>query len=150
MLYIDLMGPKQMESAIGKRYAFVCVGDFSKYTWVGFIREKSNTFDVLICVKLKNENDHNIGKIRSDHGKEFENANFVEFYDIYGVLHEFLALITPEQNRFVERKNRTLQEMAHVMLNSKKLTKFFGHNYLMLHVILLNMCTWVQALVLLY
>lgn len=35
----------------------------------------------------------------------------------------FLPLKTPEQNGIVERKNRTLQEMARVMLNSKKLTK---------------------------
>ena len=38
-------------------------------------------------------------------------------------MHEFSAPKTPEQNGVVERKNRTLQEMARVMLNSKKLTK---------------------------
>lgn len=73
------MGPKQVESIIGKRFAFVCVDDFSRCTRVGFIREKYDTFDVLICVELKNENDHNIGKIRSGHRKEFKNANFAEF-----------------------------------------------------------------------
>jgi hypothetical protein len=44
---MDLMGPMQVESIGGKRYAFVVVDDFSRFTWVNFIREKSGTFDVF-------------------------------------------------------------------------------------------------------
>lgn len=76
---MDPMGPMQVESIAGKRYVFVCVDDFSRYTWMNFIREKSDTFEVFntLCIKLKNEKDCNIGKIvrtRSDDGKEFENC----------------------------------------------------------------------------
>lgn len=93
-----------------KRYAFICIDDFSRYTWVDFIREIFNAFDVFkkLFVKLKNEKDCNIGKIKSDRGKEFENANFSELYNKHGIAHEFLAPITPKQNGTVERKNRTL------------------------------------------
>ena len=41
LLYMDLMGPMQIESIGSKRYVFVCVDDFSRFTWVDFIREKS-------------------------------------------------------------------------------------------------------------
>ena len=56
--------------------------------------KKSKTFNVFkrLCKKLKNKKDINIGKIvriRSDHGKEFENTIFAEFYDKYGITHEF-------------------------------------------------------------
>jgi hypothetical protein len=47
LLHMDLMGPMQVESIGGKRYAFVVVDDFSKFSWVNFIREKSDTFDVF-------------------------------------------------------------------------------------------------------
>lgn len=47
-------------------------------------------------------------QIISDHEKEFENANFVELCDRYGITHEFSTPITPEQNKSVERKNRKL------------------------------------------
>ena len=73
----------------------------------------------------KNEKDINIGKIvriRSDHGKEFENTIFAKFYDKHDIAHEFSAPKTLQQNGVVERKNRTLQEMARVMINSKKLS----------------------------
>ncbi|KAG9453422.1 hypothetical protein H6P81_006326 [Aristolochia fimbriata] len=60
-------------------------------------------------------------RLRSDHGREFENKDFAEFCDKKGIHHEFSAPKTPQQNRVVERKNRTLQEMARVMLLSKGL-----------------------------
>jgi hypothetical protein len=40
LLHMDLMGPMQFESLGGKRYAFVVVDDFSRFTWINFIREK--------------------------------------------------------------------------------------------------------------
>ena len=47
LLHMDLMGPMQVESMGGKRYVFVCVDDFSRFSWVNFLREKSDTFNVF-------------------------------------------------------------------------------------------------------
>jgi hypothetical protein len=123
LLHMDLMGPMQVESLGGKRYAFVVVDDFSRYTWINFIREKSDTFEVFkeLCLKMQREKGFGIVKIRSDHGKEFENSKFSEFCSSEGISHEFSAPITPQQNGVVERKNRTLQESARVMLHAKDL-----------------------------
>ena len=124
---MDLMGPMQVESIAGKRYVFVCVDDFFRFTWIDFLKEKSETFDIFkkLCKRLKNEKGGNIEKIiriRSDHGKEFENGIFFDYCNKHGIAHEFSAPKTPQQNGVVERKNRTLQEMARVMINSKKLS----------------------------
>ena len=105
----------------------MCVDDFSRFTWIDFLREKSETFDIFkkLCKRLKNEKDVNIGKIiriRSDHGKEFENGIFSDYCNKHDIAHEFSAPKTPQQNGVVERKNRTPQEMARVMINSKKLS----------------------------
>ncbi|XP_062088723.1 uncharacterized protein LOC133795284 [Humulus lupulus] len=64
-------------------------------------------------------------RLRSDHGKEFENALFAEFCDHMGIAHEFSAPKTLQQNGVVERKNKTLQEMARVMLNAKRISQRF-------------------------
>lgn len=37
----------QVESISGKRYVYVVVDDFSRFTWVNFIKEKSDTFEVF-------------------------------------------------------------------------------------------------------
>ncbi|KAL5776963.1 hypothetical protein ACOSP7_009889 [Xanthoceras sorbifolium] len=67
-----------------------------------------------LCIKLQNEKDlkiKNIQRIMSNHRKEFENTSFGNFCDNFGILHEFSAPRTPQQNGVVERKNRVLQEM---------------------------------------
>ena len=55
LLHMDLMGPMQVKSIAGKRYIFVCVDDFSRFTSMCFIVVKSDTFDSFrnLCIKLK-------------------------------------------------------------------------------------------------
>jgi hypothetical protein len=43
LLHMDLMGPSRVESIGRKKYIFVIVDDFSRFTWVRFLREKSDT-----------------------------------------------------------------------------------------------------------
>jgi Reverse transcriptase (RNA-dependent DNA polymerase) len=62
-----------------------------------------------------------INTIRSDHGGEFENAQFDDLCSKRGYRHEYSAPRTPKQNGVVEKKNRTLQELARTMLNESKL-----------------------------
>ena len=90
---------------------------------MNFIREKSYTFDVFkaLCTQLQREKGCGIVRIRSDHGTEFENFKFDEYCSDEGIRHEFSSPITPQQNGVVERKNRTLQEFARVMLHAKHL-----------------------------
>ena len=61
-----------------------------------------------LCKRLQNEKRVPIVKIRSDHGKEFENEKFEEFCNEYGIKKEFLALKTPQQNWVVKRKNQVI------------------------------------------
>ena len=84
LLHMDLMGPMQVESLGGRRYILVVVDDYSRYTWVGFLQEKSDAFEAFqsLSVRLQREKENSTGKImkiRSDHGKEFENGKFLDF-----------------------------------------------------------------------
>ena len=63
-----------------------------------------------LCHKIQRKNKCGVVRIRSDHGKEFENSKFEEFYAFEGISHEFSSPITPQQNGVVEQKNRTIQE----------------------------------------
>jgi len=64
-------------------------------------------------------------KVRSDHGGEFENEPFEAFCEKHGIVHEFSSLRTPQQNGVVERKNKTLQEIARTMILENNLAKHF-------------------------
>jgi hypothetical protein len=87
LLHMDLMGPMKVERLGGKRYVIVCVVDFSRFTLVSFIREKSDTFEVPkeFCQRLLREKESVIVRIRSDHDKEFENVKFIEFFSSEGI-----------------------------------------------------------------
>ena len=127
LLHMDLMEPIQVESLGGKKYAYVVVDDFSRYTWIRFIREKSETFEVFkdLCQKHQREKENHVIRIRSDHGKEFENNKFAEFCSSKRISHEFSSPVTPQQNGIVECKNRTLQEYSRAMILTKKLPYHF-------------------------
>jgi hypothetical protein len=61
-----------------------------------------------------------IKKIRSDSGMEFKNSQIEGFLEDEGIKHEFSFPYTPQQNGVVERKNRTLLDMARTMLDEYK------------------------------
>jgi hypothetical protein len=66
-----------------------------------------------------------VKKIRSDNGSEFKNLQLEEYLEEEGIKHEFSAPYTPQQNSVVERKNRTLIDMARMMLGEFKTPERF-------------------------
>ena len=111
----------------GKKYILVVVDDFTRYTWVVLLRDKAEALDKMIhlCKKLQVEKGTVIARIRSDHGREFENTKLATFCNDQGMHQEFSSPKTPQQNGIVEQKNRVVQEMARVMLHNKKMPKSF-------------------------
>jgi transposase InsO family protein len=65
--------------------------------------------------RAQNEFGLRIKKIRSDNGTEFKNSQIEGFLEEEGIKHEFSSPYTPQQNGVVERKNRTLLDMARTM-----------------------------------
>jgi len=47
------------------------------------------------------------------------------FCDEHGIKHNFSAPRTPQRNGVVERKNRSLEEIARTLLNDTPLPKYF-------------------------
>jgi transposase InsO family protein len=66
-----------------------------------------------------------VKKIRSDNGSEFKTLQVEEFLEEQGINHEFSAPYTPQQNGVVERKNKTLIDMATKMLGEYKTPERF-------------------------
>ena len=127
LLHMDLFGPTRTSSLGGKRYDFIIIDDFLYFTWILFLASKKEAFSAFskFCRKVSNEKDLSIVSIRSDHGTEFENKEFKKFCDEKDIDHNFSAPRILQQNRVVERKNRTIEEMAHTMLCESKFSKFF-------------------------
>jgi transposase InsO family protein len=115
LLHMDLVCPARVRSVGGKWYILVVVDDYSRYAWVFFLEEKGETFGYVryLVFRLKNERPGDaIRAIHRDNGTKFKNSRFETFCRDLGLEHQFSSLYTPPQNGVVERKNRTLCEMA--------------------------------------
>jgi transposase InsO family protein len=125
--HMDLFGPIAYLSIGGSKYGLVVVDDYSRFTWVFFLQDKSETQETLkrFLIRAQNEFELKVKKIRSDNGFEFKNLQVEEYLDEEGIKHEFSAPYTPQQNGVVERKNNTLIDMAMMMLGEYKTPKRF-------------------------
>jgi transposase InsO family protein len=123
LLHMDLVGPTRVRSVGGKWYVLVVVDDYFRYAWVFFLEDKSETFGFVqdLIMRLKKERHGNaIRAIRSDNGSEFKNSCFDAFCRDLGFEHQYSTPSVPPQNGVVERKNRTLCEMAMTMLDEHR------------------------------
>nr|GFA28611.1 hypothetical protein [Tanacetum cinerariifolium] len=87
LFHMDLCGPMRFKSVNGKKY-------------------------ILVIVRLK----VSVRRIRTDNGTKFVNHTLQDYYEEVGISHETSVARSPQQNRVVERRNRTLIEAAHTML----------------------------------
>jgi transposase InsO family protein len=122
MLHMDLFGPVAYISIGGNKYGLLIVDDYSHFTWVFFLQDKSKTQELLkkFLKRAQNKFYAKVKKIRSDNGTEFKHTQVENFLDEEGIKHELLAPYTPQQNGVAEWKNHTLIEMARTMLDEYK------------------------------
>jgi transposase InsO family protein len=125
---MDLVGPARVRSAGGKWYVLVVVDDYSRYAWVFFLEEKGETFGFVRDLVLRFRNERHgdaIRAIHSDNGSEFKNSHFETFFHDLGLEHHYSSPFTPPRNGMVERKNKTLCEMARTMLDEHRTPRRF-------------------------
>nr|GFA77998.1 hypothetical protein [Tanacetum cinerariifolium] len=89
LLHMDLCGPMRVKSVNEKKYILVIVDDYSRFTWVKFLRSKDETLDFII--------------------------KLLKIIQV-GISHETSVARSPQQTGVVKRRNRTLIEAARTML----------------------------------
>ncbi|GJX08080.1 retrovirus-related pol polyprotein from transposon TNT 1-94 [Tanacetum coccineum] len=99
LLHMDLFGPVSPISINHEKYTVVIVDEYSRYTWVYFLRKKSQAAEMIM--------------------------SFVRMVENQNDIKNFSSPYTPEQNGIAERKNRNLIEAARTMLNGSVLSKHF-------------------------
>ena len=73
-------------------------------------------------VKVENQLDWKIKRLRSDRGGEYDTNSLTAFCEKNGIIHETSAPYMPQQNGVAERKNRILKNMINTMLVSSGLS----------------------------
>ncbi|WVZ80369.1 hypothetical protein U9M48_027845 [Paspalum notatum var. saurae] len=127
LLHMDTVRPSWVRSVGGKWYVLVIMDDFSRWSWVHFMESKDEAFEFVhdLVLRLRTESGHSMRALRSDNGSEFKNDHFKTFCHSQGLEHQFSSPYVPQQNGVVERKNRTLVEMARTMLDEHRTPRKF-------------------------
>ncbi|GJU04586.1 retrovirus-related pol polyprotein from transposon TNT 1-94 [Tanacetum coccineum] len=126
LLHMDLCSPIRVASINGKKYILVIVDDFSRYMWVNFLCSKDETPNIIkkFIAQAQLNYKAKVCKIRTDNGTKFKNATLKAHYEKLGIMQKVSIARTPQQNRVVERRNRTLVKVARTMLIFSKLPEF--------------------------
>jgi hypothetical protein len=106
MLHMDLFDPITYISIGGNKYGVVIINDYSHFTWVFFLQDKSETQEMLkqFLKRAQNEFDPKVKRIRSDNDTEFKNTQVEDYLDEEGIKHEFLTPILHNKMGWPKRR----------------------------------------------
>ena len=100
LVHTDLCGPIGVDSIGGSRYMMVLVDDRSRYTWVYFLRNKSdapNYFKEWLT-RIERLTERKLKIVRSDNGGEYTSNTFEKYLADLGIDHQTTAPYTSQQN----------------------------------------------------
>jgi hypothetical protein len=95
---MDLFSHVAYLSIRGSKYGLIIVDDYSNFTWLFFLQDKSKTQKTLkhFIRQAQNEFELNFKKIWSNNGPEFKNLEVEEYLEAEGNKHEFSAPYTSQ------------------------------------------------------
>ena len=87
LIYTDVCGPIKLSSLGKSNYFLLFINDFSRKTWVYFLKEKSKVFENLKKFKALVEKESCLVRkaMRSNRGGEFISNIFQKYYEDYGI-----------------------------------------------------------------
>lgn len=122
----DVCGPMQAESLGGAKYFLLFKDEATDFRFIYFLRNKSDVYDYFreFDALVTNQRGKSMKVLRVDRGTEFLNENLRTYLRRKGIILEVSAPYTPQQNRKIERDNRTTMESARTMLAKKNVSMF--------------------------
>ncbi|GJU36851.1 retrovirus-related pol polyprotein from transposon TNT 1-94 [Tanacetum coccineum] len=126
LLHMDLCGPMRVQSINGRKYILVIVDNFSRFTWVKFLRSKDEVpkFIIKFLKMIQVRLNATVRNIRTDNGIKFVNQTLRAYYEEVRILHQTSVARPPQPNGVVERQNHTLVGAARTMLIFSKAPLF--------------------------
>lgn len=123
LVHGDICGLISPSTAAGNRYFLLMVDDYSRAMWVYFLKCKSEAFSMFKRFRalVETGQEKKIRVFRTDRGREFTSEEFNSYCEDTGIIRHYTASYMPQQNEVVERRNRTMTEMARTYLKEMQL-----------------------------
>ncbi|MCZ2221959.1 DDE-type integrase/transposase/recombinase, partial [Corynebacterium pilbarense] len=126
LIHSDVCGPMPSSSISGYVYYVSFIDDYSRKTWIYFLKSKDEVFSKFKEFKALIENlfVRKIKILKSDNGGEYTSKEFVAFCKTVGIRRELTVPHNPQPNGVAERKNRSIEETVKALLNDQGLSMF--------------------------
>ena len=134
----DLWGPSPIFSYYGYKYYVNFVDVYSRFTWIYFLKNKSQAHESFVYFKTQVENQLNskLKIFQSDWDGEFRTLTL--FLDYYGIIHRVSCPHTLKQNGIVKSKHKHIVELGLTLLAQASLPLKFWPNSFSTVVFLIN------------
>jgi len=120
LVHTDAWGVTLVISHEHYRYfvTFIDIDDFTRFTWVYFLRSKSEVFSMFkaLLALVETQFSAKIKILQSDSGGEYMSNEFQFFLQSHGIISQRSCPFTPQQNGVAERKNRHLLDVVRTLL----------------------------------
>ena len=97
MIHFYISGPMPITSMNGSRYILTFIDDFSRYTWVFFLKKKSEVCEKISEMKtlIENASRLKIKILRSDNGGDYVSNDFLHIFSRSGIQVQHSIPYTP-------------------------------------------------------
>jgi hypothetical protein len=119
-------GSMSVASVQGASYYVMFIDEFSRKTWIFFMKTKDEVFSRFqeFRAQVENQTGKKIKVLRSDNGGEYTSNDFKDFCKEAGIKRELTVSYNPQQNGVVERKNRSIISSSRAMIHDQEFPMF--------------------------
>ncbi|EWM20124.1 retrotransposon unclassified [Nannochloropsis gaditana] len=131
LVHTDVLGPVEVESLGGARYAIGFTDDYTRWRVVYPMKHKSESLDCLkryiqdMNISFRDHKVNTLRGLRSDNGGEYTGIDFKNFCKNHGIRQDFGMPYGPQDNGLAEKSWHILCNMARALRIQAGLGKGF-------------------------
>jgi hypothetical protein len=98
LVHTNVCGPMTRRSLSGCEYYLTFIDDYSRKTWIYFLKAKSEVFTRFqeFRALVENQSGKRIKVLQSDNGGEYSSRQFIDFYAQHGIRRQMTVPYNPQ------------------------------------------------------
>jgi hypothetical protein len=142
LIHSDVWEPSPVPTVGGSRYFVIFVDDFSRYTWIYLMKNRSEVLTIYrdFAKMVQTQYSKAIKVFRSDNAREYRQTDFSTILKHYRTIFHTSCAGTSQQNRRAERKLRHILDTVRALTNAASTFVSFWGEAALTAVYTINCC----------